>query len=58
MATFADFINSEEERDGLRVAWNVWPASRLEGKKMKFTPCTGYGYKTLNLKKYTKTKLL
>lgn len=33
MATFADFVIAEEERDGLRVSWNVWPASRLEATR-------------------------
>ncbi|CAG5096978.1 Oidioi.mRNA.OKI2018_I69.XSR.g14874.t1.cds [Oikopleura dioica] len=33
MATFADFIQAEEDRDGVRLSWNVWPASRLEATR-------------------------
>ena len=34
MATWADFINQNEDRDGVRMSWNVWPATRIESTKM------------------------
>lgn len=34
MATWADFINQNEDRDGVRMSWNVWPATRIEATKM------------------------
>ncbi|XP_071497657.1 protein transport protein Sec23A-like [Diadema antillarum] len=29
-----DFIRQNEERDGVRFSWNVWPSSRLEATRM------------------------
>ena len=29
----ADFFTSEEDRDGVRLSWNVWPTSRLEATR-------------------------
>ena len=29
----ADFFASEEDRDGVRLSWNVWPTSRLEATR-------------------------
>ena len=34
MATWPDFINQNEDRDGVRMTWNVWPATRIEATKM------------------------
>jgi len=34
MATYQDFIIQNEERDGIRFSWNVWPSSRLEATRM------------------------
>uniref|UniRef100_A0A3B3CQ01 Protein transport protein SEC23 n=1 Tax=Oryzias melastigma TaxID=30732 RepID=A0A3B3CQ01_ORYME len=34
MATFAEYIAQNEERDGIRFSWNVWPSSRLEATRM------------------------
>ena len=34
MATFQDFIFENEERDGIRFSWNVWPSNRLEATRM------------------------
>ena len=34
MATWPDFINQNEDRDGVRMSWNVWPATRIEATKM------------------------
>ena len=29
----ADFFATEEDRDGVRLSWNVWPTSRLEATR-------------------------
>lgn len=34
MATWADFIQQNEDRDGVRLTWNVWPATRIETTKL------------------------
>ncbi|XP_077395479.1 protein transport protein Sec23A [Festucalex cinctus] len=34
MATFPEYIALNEERDGVRFSWNVWPSSRLEATRM------------------------
>jgi protein transport protein SEC23 len=34
MATYQEFIQQNEDRDGVRVSWNVWPSSRLEATRM------------------------
>lgn len=34
MSTWGDFIAQNEERDGVRFTWNVWPATRIESTKM------------------------
>ena len=34
--TYQDYIQAQEDRDGVRLSWNVWPSSRLEA--------TRYGY--------------
>jgi len=34
MATFSEYIAQNEERDGIRFSWNVWPSSRLEATRM------------------------
>ncbi|XP_059504481.1 protein transport protein Sec23A isoform X1 [Stegostoma tigrinum] len=34
MATCQEFIQQNEERDGVRFSWNVWPSSRLEATRM------------------------
>lgn len=34
MTTYQDFINQNEDRDGVRFSWNVWPSSRLEATRM------------------------
>lgn len=34
MSTWSDFINQNEDRDGVRMTWNVWPATRIEATKM------------------------
>lgn len=33
-ATYLEFIQQNEERDGVRFTWNVWPSSRLEATRM------------------------
>lgn len=34
MSTYEAFIEQNEERDGVRLSWNVWPASRLEATRL------------------------
>ena len=34
MSTFAEFIQQNEERDGVRFSFNMWPSSRLEATRM------------------------
>ncbi|XP_043930175.1 protein transport protein Sec23A [Protopterus annectens] len=34
MTTFLEFIQQNEDRDGVRFTWNVWPSSRLEATRM------------------------
>nr|XP_042117232.1 protein transport protein Sec23A-like [Peromyscus maniculatus bairdii] len=34
MTTYLEFIEQNEERDGVRFSWNVWPSSRLEATRM------------------------
>uniref|UniRef100_A0A8C4QA56 Protein transport protein SEC23 n=1 Tax=Eptatretus burgeri TaxID=7764 RepID=A0A8C4QA56_EPTBU len=32
-ATFLEYIQQNEERDGVRFSWNVWPSSRLDATR-------------------------
>lgn len=34
MATFQEFISQNEDQDGVRLSWNVWPSSRLEATRL------------------------
>lgn len=34
MSTWADFIQQNEDRDGVRLTWNVWPSTRIEAAKL------------------------
>ncbi|XP_014666484.1 PREDICTED: protein transport protein Sec23A-like [Priapulus caudatus] len=34
MATYAEFIQQQEERDGVRFSVNAWPSSRLEATRL------------------------
>lgn len=34
MATYQEFIQQNEDRDGVRFSWNVWPSSRIEATRM------------------------
>uniref|UniRef100_A0A1B6D2P7 Protein transport protein SEC23 n=1 Tax=Clastoptera arizonana TaxID=38151 RepID=A0A1B6D2P7_9HEMI len=34
MTTYEEFIQQNEERDGVRFTWNVWPSSRLEATRL------------------------
>ena len=43
MATWNDFINQNEDRDGIRFTWNVWPSTRIESSKMVFSYTGSYG---------------
>ena len=44
MSTYQEFIAQNEERDGVRFTWNVWPSTRLEATRLvvplgcQFTP--------------------
>jgi hypothetical protein len=31
--TYQDYIQAQEDRDGVRLSWNVWPSSRLEATR-------------------------
>ena len=31
--SYQDYIQAQEDRDGVRVSWNVWPSSRLEATR-------------------------
>lgn len=32
--TYQEYIQSQEDKDGVRLSWNVWPSSRLEATRM------------------------
>jgi protein transport protein SEC23 len=34
MTTYQEFIAQNEERDGVRFTWNVWPSTRLEATRL------------------------
>ncbi|KAF4519071.1 hypothetical protein B566_EDAN001663 [Ephemera danica] len=34
MTTYEEFIQQNEERDGIHFTWNVWPSSRLEASRL------------------------
>uniref|UniRef100_A0A8C2JSN7 Protein transport protein SEC23 n=1 Tax=Cyprinus carpio TaxID=7962 RepID=A0A8C2JSN7_CYPCA len=34
MATYQEFIQQNEDRDGVRCSWNLWPSSRLEATRL------------------------
>lgn len=34
MATYQEYMQQNEDRDGIRLSWNVWPSSRLEATRM------------------------
>ncbi|ESN95356.1 hypothetical protein HELRODRAFT_185982 [Helobdella robusta] len=34
MSTYQEFIQQNEDRDGIRFSWNVWPSSRLEATRL------------------------
>lgn len=34
MTTYEDFIQQNEDRDGVRITWNVWPSSRLDATRL------------------------
>ena len=34
MATYQEFFVQNEERDGVRFTWNMWPSSRLEATRL------------------------
>jgi len=40
--SYQDYIQSQEDRDGVRISWNVWPSSRLEATRMVVPLATLY----------------
>lgn len=34
MTTFEEYIQQNEDRDGVRFTWNVWPSSRIEATRL------------------------
>ncbi|XP_037546195.1 protein transport protein Sec23B [Nematolebias whitei] len=34
MSTYQEFIQQNEDRDGVRFSWNLWPSSRLEATRL------------------------
>lgn len=34
MSTYQEFIAQNEERDGIRLTWNLWPSTRLESTRL------------------------
>ncbi|XP_034044242.1 protein transport protein Sec23B isoform X1 [Thalassophryne amazonica] len=34
MMTYQEFIQQNEDRDGVRFSWNLWPSSRLEATRL------------------------
>lgn len=34
MTTYEEFIQQNEDRDGVRFTWNVWPSSRIEATRL------------------------
>lgn len=34
MQTYQEFIQLNEDRDGVRLSWNVWPSSKLEATRL------------------------
>lgn len=34
MTTYEEYIQQNEDRDGVRFTWNVWPSSRIEATRL------------------------
>ncbi len=34
MTSFEDFIQQNEDKDGVRFTWNVWPSSKVEATRL------------------------
>lgn len=34
MSTYEEYIQQNEDRDGIRLTWNVWPYSRIEATRL------------------------
>ena len=34
MTTYEEFIQQNEDRDGIRFTWNVWPSSRIDSTRL------------------------
>ena len=44
MSSWGEFIQQNEDRDGVRLSWNVWPSTRIESTKLVPTEYTGIYY--------------
>lgn len=34
MTTYEEYIQQNEDRDGIRFTWNVWPSSRIDATRL------------------------
>ncbi len=34
MTTYEDYIQQNEDRDGIRFTWNMWPSSRIDATRL------------------------
>lgn len=34
MTTYEEYIQQNEDRDGIRLTWNVWPSSRIDSNRL------------------------
>ena len=34
MATWDDYLHSQQNNDGIQMTWNVWPHSRVDAQKL------------------------
>jgi hypothetical protein len=46
MTTYGEFLQRNEDRDGVRFAWNIWPSNQLEARALVVP--FGCIYKPLN----------
>jgi hypothetical protein len=47
MTTYEEFIQQNEDRDGIRFTWNVWPSSRIDATRL-VVPLGNYAIYTGN----------
>lgn len=34
MTTYQEYIQQNEERDGVRISWNLWPSSKVDAARL------------------------